>query len=89
MSILDLLLYPFAWIVDKINPFPAEEYFERFLKFQIIRAKELGLSDDEIDALWNKVWLDCKDRDWSIPGQAPGSRFATELDVIEALKAGD
>lgn len=50
------LLYPIGWIINKINPFPVEEYFCNYVKPRIERAHALGIPDDEIKAMWDKAW---------------------------------
>lgn len=81
MKLLDiLLLHPIGWLLNKAHPFPVDEYCQRFVYPQIVRAKAKGIPDETIQAMWSKAW-DAADP-WII-GRAPAALFRDMIDTWE------
>ena len=58
----------------------AEEYFERFVKPQIERAKERGIPPEELDRMWE---LALKEANPTVLGLAPASILRDLIDAWE------
>jgi hypothetical protein len=64
-ELIGWLLLPIGWLVNKIKPFPTNEYFCRYVRPRLERAKELGIPSDEIQIMWDIAWKNTPD--WTSP----------------------
>lgn len=67
----------FARILNWLNPFPAEEYFARFIKPHYERGIEAGITQDELEHMLKLAF----DEGNPITGTPPGAMFRDMVDT--------